>query len=420
MSLGQTTQILVVGAGPVGMTAALLLAERGLQTTVIDEEAGPAARSYACALHPHSLELLDRLGLIEEILPLGRRINSIVFREGTAKRAEIRLSELPSKFPFLLVLPQNALEELLERALKHRAGIGIHWHRRLSELRPDNRGVVAMVNQLGGSAVGYIVPHWETVVKKTSEIRSDFVIGADGHNSVVRQGLGLEYEAFGEPELFTVFEFETEAEPPEEVNVVFEGPTTNVLWPLPRGRCRWSFQLVRKELHEEFPDKERRAFWIDDPERNRQVEQRLRQLIEMRAPWFAAEVSHFDWISHVQFGRLLVKRFGKDRCWLVGDAAHQTGPAGVQSLNVGLREADELAGTLKARLQGDHLAGDLDAWQKRWRAEWERLLGLRDAMKTSDKTDAWVRQHAGKILPCLPACGDDLVRCAKQLHLEFP
>lgn len=420
MSLEKSTQALVVGAGPVGMTSALLLAQQGVQATVIDEEAGPAARSYACALHPASLELFDRLGLINEILALGRRIDSVAFYEGMERRAEVNLSKLPSKFPFLLVLPQNALEELLERALKHRAGISVRWNHRLSDLQTDNRGEVARVDRLGGSAVGYIVPHWETVVKKTSEIRTDFVIGADGHNSVVRQRLGIDYEVFGDPELFAVFEFEADAQLPSEVRVVLEASTTNVLWPLPGGRYRWSFQLVRKELHEEFPDKERRAFWVDDPEKNQQLQQRLRHLLEVRAPWFTAEVRQFDWISHVQFEHLLVKHFGRDSCWLVGDAAHQTGPAGVQSLNVGLREADELAVTVKARLNGDNVTGDIDAWQKHWRAEWESLLGLKGPLKASDQTDAWVQQRAAKILPCLPASGGDLARCVKQLRLEFP
>lgn len=421
MSLEKSTQALVVGAGPVGMTAALLLAEHGVRTTIIDKEGGPAARSYACALHPDSLDLFDRLGLIEDILPLGRRIDRVAFFEWKEERAHLNLSELPFKFPFLLVLPQNALEDLLERALKHRAGIRVHWNHRLSDLQADARGhQIATVDQLGGSAVGYIVPHWETVVKKTSEIRADFLIGADGHNSLVRQRLGVEYQTFGEPELFAVFEFETKAEPPDEVRVVFEASTTNVFWPLPGGRCRWSFQLVRKELHPPFPDKERRAFWLDDPERNRQVEQRLRQLIEIRAPWFAADVRQFDWISQVQFERLLVKRFSTDNCWLVGDAAHQTGPAGVQSLNGGLREADDLANVLTARLQGDQQGGDVTGWEKHWQDQWRRLLGLSGTPRAIGDADPWVEKHAARFLPCIPASGDALARCLSQLRLELP
>jgi len=420
MSLERNTQVLVVGAGPVGMTSALQLAARGVETAVIDEERGPATRSYACALHPYSLELLDQLGLADTILPLGHRIGSVAFFEGAQQRAEARLSELPSKFPFALVLPQNALEAALETALQQRTGTGVYWNHRLADFDTDPRGVAARVDRLGGSASGYIVPHWDTVVKKTHEIHSSFLLGADGHNSVVRQRLGIDYETFSAPELFAVFEFETDDSLSNEVRVVFDGSTTNVLWPLPGGRCRWSFQLLGRELHEDFPDKDRREVWTYEPERNKRIEQRLRQMIQERAPWFTAEIKQFDWISHVQFEHLLVGRFGQDRCWLLGDAAHQTGPAGVQSLNVGLREAAELTDVLSARLQGSDTPGDINAWASRWRNEWERLLGVKGPAKSSDQTDAWVQQHAAKILPCLPASGDDLVHCMTQLQLELP
>jgi len=420
MSLEKTTEVLVIGAGPVGMTTALLLAERGVECTVIDAKGGPAARSYACALHPLSLELFDRLGVLPEILPLGRRFETVAFYEGARKRAELKLSELPVKFPFLFVLPQNALERLLERAVNRRAGIRVHWHHQLSDLQMDNRGVVVAVDRLAGSSSGYIVPHWEMVVKATAEIHAAFLVGADGHNSLVRQRLGIDYEQVGEPELFSVFEFETDGALPNEIRVVLDESTTNVLWPVSEGRCRWSFQAAHEQTSEDFPDKERRAVWIDDPERNRQLQQRLHHLIQQRAPWFAAEVKDFDWASHVQFERRLVKRFGENLCWLVGDSAHQTGPVGVQSLNVGLLEADELAEVLKIRLQDGAAADGFEGWERRWRAEWQRLLGLKGAVTTSTQTDKWVQQHAAKILPCLPASGDDFVHCAKQLHLEFP
>lgn len=419
MSLDSNAEVLVVGAGPVGMTAALLLAERGVQSTVIDAKGGPAARSYACALHPHSLELFDRLGLSKEILQLGRRFDTVAFYEGTERRAEVRLSELPVKFPFLFVLPQNALEGLLERALTRRAGIRVHWHHQLSDLRTDVKGVVAEVDKLAGTSMGYIVPHWEMVVKETTEMRAAFLVGADGHNSLVRQRIGVDYEQVGEPETFSVFEFETDTELANEVRVVLDESTTNVMWPLPGGRCRWSFQVQPREPAEDFPEKARRSVWVDDPEVNQQIQKRLQRLIEKRAPWFSANVKEFDWVSHVQFERRLVKRFGKGLCWLVGDAAHQTGPVGVQSLNVGLREAGELADVLKNRLQDGATTNGFDGWERRWRAEWKQLLGLEGALKATDDADNWVQQHAVKILPCLPASGDDLVRCVKQIHLNL-
>jgi 2-polyprenyl-6-methoxyphenol hydroxylase-like FAD-dependent oxidoreductase len=402
------------------MTAALLLAERGVETAVVDSKGGPAAHSYACALHPHSLELFDRLGLIQEILASGRRFDGVAFYEGDLRRAEIKLSQLPAKFPFLVVLPQSALERLLERALKRRAGIQVNWHHQFADLQTNGNGAIATVEKLGGTSVGYIVPHWETVVQKTIQTTASFLIGADGYGSVVRQRLGINYEQVGDEELFTVFEFETDEAMANEVRVVLDESTSNVFWPLPGGRCRWSFQARHKEPAEEFPEKARRSVWVDDPAVNRQIEQHLQQLTSKRAPWFTAKVKGFDWVDQVSFERRLVKRFGDGRCWLVGDAAHQTGPIGVQSLNVGLREAEGLVETLQNCLRNGATAKALDDWNHKRRETWQQLFGLKGALKTSEKTDKWVEQRASRILPCLPASGDELAQCAKQLCLELP
>ena len=81
------------------------------------------------------------------------------------------------------------------------------------------------------------------------------------------------------------------------------------------------------------------------------VDEQIRQYVEKvarhRAPWFSAGVKEITWCTEVVFEQRLAKQFGRDRCWLVGDAAHQTGPVGVQSMNVGMAEAEALAGVLR-------------------------------------------------------------------------
>src|ERR1041385_5053785 len=184
------TEVLVVGAGPVGLLTGILLAERGIEFQIIDSEERTAARSYACALHPSSLRLLDKLGLAEELLPHGRRIPKIAFYDGPLRRAEINLAELGGDFPFLLVVPQSHLEGILEQRLREKNMV--NWKHRFDGCNLEENSVVATVEKLSGTAVGYIVPHWETVVQKRYSIRSQFLIGADGYNSLVRQRLGIE------------------------------------------------------------------------------------------------------------------------------------------------------------------------------------------------------------------------------------
>ncbi len=411
--------VLVVGAGPVGMTTALLLMERGVKAALIDTESGTAAQSYACALHPHSLELLDRFGLIKEILEWGRRVDTVAFYEGPSRRAEVKLAALTGKFPFAVVLPQNALEWLLERTLNRLAGIEVHWHHRLADLRSGAGGVVAHVDELSGTSLGYIVPHWEEIVRNTTQVSAPALVGADGHRSLVRRCLGIDYERVGDPELYWVLEFETDAEPANEVRVVLSESTTNVLWPLPGLRYRWSFQISPATAGEEFPEKDRKSTWIDDPELNQRIKQHAQKLVAQRAPWFRGEIQKLDWVSYVQFERRLVKHFGDGRCWLAGDAAHQTSPVGVQSLNLGFREAEAIATALRSSLNDKAPANVFETFDQRFRKDWQQLLGLNGALKPAAGAGDWVKRHAARILPCLPASGEHLAQCLSQLNLEL-
>src|SRR5208283_1145070 len=110
----EQTEVLVVGPGPVGLLTALLLAEAGLEVRIIDREERTTTRSYACALHPRVLRLLDQFGLAETLVPLGRKVQTVAFYDGAARRAEVKLSSKAGRFPFLLILPQSALEGALE------------------------------------------------------------------------------------------------------------------------------------------------------------------------------------------------------------------------------------------------------------------------------------------------------------------
>src|SRR5262245_51243195 len=127
------TEVLVVGAGPVGMLTALLLAESGIAVKIIDRESRTAAHSYACALHPRTLTLLDQLGLAAKVLKSGRRIETVAFYEGESRRAEVKLSELSTDFPFVVVLPQSELEELFEGKRNQKRRIDVQWKHRLNQ-----------------------------------------------------------------------------------------------------------------------------------------------------------------------------------------------------------------------------------------------------------------------------------------------
>jgi 2-polyprenyl-6-methoxyphenol hydroxylase-like FAD-dependent oxidoreductase len=410
------TEVLVVGAGPVGLWTALLLAESGIEVSLIDREARTTPRSYACALHPATLKLLDRLGLAESVLERGRRIETVAFYDGATRHAEIRFSKLGGEFPFLLILPQSALEGLLEQRLRT-AGVPVHWNHRYEGSTEGEDTVAAVIEELEGTSTGYIVPHWETVVKNRSTLRAQFLIGADGHNSMVRPRAGFEYQRVGEAESFAAFEFESDEKITDELRVVLDDTSTNVLWPLAENRYRWTFQLLRSELSGDFPEKERRSVRVAEANIDERIRQYVQKVSHQRAPWFASTVKQVHWCSEVTFERRLVTQFGRSRCWLAGDAAHQTGPVGVQSMNMGFCEAANLCAILRKILREGTGLQLLDNYNHDQQKEWRALLGLAGGLRPRSQSNAWMGQRCARILPCLPAYGRDLEKLADQLEL---
>ncbi|HOX55850.1 MAG TPA: FAD-dependent monooxygenase [Candidatus Paceibacterota bacterium] len=415
----ERTEVLVVGAGPVGLLTAILLAEAGIEVKIIDQEERTTARSYACALHPRTLKLLAAMGLAAPVLEQGRRIDTVAFYDGQARQAEVKLSELGGEFPFMVILPQNILEEVLERRLRQ-AGVAVGWGYRFDDLEYATVGVTAIVEELGATGTGYIVPHWEMVVKQRFPIRAQFLVGADGYGSLVRQRLGITNTRVVGPQFFAAYEFEPETPADGEVRVVLDQPTTNVLWPLPGDRCRWTFQVVKGGGPREFPEKERREARFTQANVDEHIRQYVEKVAKQRAPWFAWGVKQITWCTEVVFEQRVAGQLGRERCWLVGDAAHQTGPVGVQSMNVGMSEAAALTGALRRILREKAPPNLLDAWSREWQEEWRRLLGMTGGLKPRNETSAWVRERRDRILACLPASDQDLARLAGQLRTDGP
>ena len=181
------------------------------------------------------------------------------------------------------------------------------------------------------------------------------------------------------------------------IRVVLELHTTNVLWPLPGNRCRWTFQLVKSEMAAEFPEKERQGARVAQTTVDERIRQYVEKVAKERAPWFSAGVKELSWCTEVVFEHRVARQFGRDRCWVAGDAAHQTGPVGVQSMNVGMAEAASLAGALRRILREKASLRLLEACDRDWQVEWRRLLGLTGGLKPRKETNPWLQERRGRI-----------------------
>jgi len=413
------TEVLVVGAGPVGMFAALRLTASGIDVRLIDKASNTAGHSYACALHPRTLQLLDKVGVARDAIKLGNPIEKAAFYEGTLRRAELDFSKLPVEFPFLLVLEQKVLEDLLKQKLKEKVGLDVRWNHQLADLEIKNGAATATIEEMGMEGKGYSVPDFEMAVKKTVSARADFVVGADGQGSIVRQKLGIEYERAGKPQLFVVYEFESGATIPQEVRIVLDSNTVSVLWPLSQNKGRWGFQWPESEAPADFPQKDRTRFTIAGTPGPEDSRHHLLRLLDAHAPWFQEDIKSVGWAVDIQFEHRLARRFGRDQAWLSGDSAHQTGPIGMQSMNIGFREGADLAARLTRILREKGLPDLLESYNFERRLEWEQLFGRNGDPAASSTTGEWVRERRGRLPGCIPASGSELTLLLRQLGLEF-
>lgn len=387
----ERTQVLVVGAGPVGLLAALRLRHRGVSVRIIDQQPEQRAHSFPVILHPQSLRLLADLGVTAAMYWRGRPVTRLALYTDQQRRAVLELPTLRDLGAGVLTLPQDVLRQALASALNER-GVSVEYDTRLSALEQDGRGV--------WGRLAHDVPGRLNVGARRSEVRAfqaDFVIGADGYQSTVREALGLELRDYGRLESYAFFDAEVDGVP-REAQLAITDDACSSIYPIQGGQARFSFQLSGS-LHR-TPDLSM-----------------LRELIQSRMPWLKADVVRCDWCGVAEFRHGLVTSFGHGRVWLAGDAAHVTSPLGVQSLNIGLDEASDLALRIADALEQPYAPGFGAHYDAHRRRQWRALLGLADETVPRPLCREWTKQHLEQLLPCLPASGQYLEGLLEQLRV---
>ena len=247
--------------------------------------------------------------------------------------------------------------------------------------------------------------------------------------------MNIAFPEVGPAQYYAVFEMKTDADLGHETRIVLGDRTTDVLWPLPNGHCRWSFQMPDyTDAHAEemknrlqaggfghFPTKRPKdrgpsPSWNHAPTLD---EEAFAGFVEERAPWFNGRVENFNWRTIVRFERRLASSFGRDRVWLAGDAAHLIGPAGVLSMNLGMEEVNELAEAIERSLHNHGSLLNLDRYNHRWTDVWRDLEGIDTEVAAGKETDPWVAKYATRLMGSLPAYGADLGSLLDLLGLQL-
>ncbi|TXH33970.1 MAG: FAD-binding monooxygenase [Rhodospirillaceae bacterium] len=307
-------QVLVAGAGPVGLTMAAELARYGIAVRIIDKAFAPSDKSKALVVWSRTLELLDRAGCADRFVAAGMPAGGANFFHGEKRLARITFEGVESPFPYGLLIPQSETERLL---IDHLASLGVTVERgvELSAIRPDATGVSVGLHHPGG--------HAETR-------RVDWLIGCDGAHSVVRKALGLNFtgEALQTDWILADLHLDGLPVPQNELAIYFHAEGVLATFPFGRnGRHRIIADLGRATSTLPRPDP---------------TLAEIQAVIDKRA---GAGVTVRDpvWLSTFRINERKVADYRKGRVFLAGDAAHIHSPAGGQGMNTGMQDAVNLA-----------------------------------------------------------------------------
>ena len=313
--------VLIAGAGPVGLTTAHELARRGVPVRLVDAAPGPATSSRALAVHARTMEVLEQMGALDRLLPLGRRVTHFTMhrRGRTLIRFDTNYRSLPTRYPFSLMVDQVVTEQVL-RERTAELGVPVEWGVELTALQTGPDSVLVTLRHADG---------------RTEETRVPWLVGADGGRSTVRKQLGM--RLIGDStEVWLNADVTLDADlPPDSNHLLHTEPGTLLLVPFPE------------------PGKWRVVDTVDtDGAEDRElVRRRLADKIG-RALGRPVQVGTPTWLSVFTVQQRQITRMREGRCFLAGDAAHVHSPASGQGMNSGIQDAYNLAWKLADVIRG--------------------------------------------------------------------
>lgn len=335
------TDVLIVGAGPTGLTLATMLMRAGVSTMIVDRLATGQNTSRAAVIHAHTLEELGAVGVAERLEKEGLKLTQFSLRDRDSRLVNLTFDQLPSEHSHLLMLTQDVTERILREQLAS-AGRKVRWSSTVEALREVDGGVEAIIATAEGR---------ET-------IRARYVVGADGVNSLVRKTAGIDFTGASYEDSFVLADVNMEwAHGRDEVSLFFSPAGMLVVAPLPGGRTRLVATL---ENAPEKPD-------IAD----------VQALLDARGPTRGrARVSVVHWSSRFRLHHRVADQYRRGRFLLVGDAAHAHSPAGGQGMNTGIVDAVVLGKLLTRVIKDGAPDSYLGHYEALRRPAAQQVLGL--------------------------------------------
>lgn len=373
MARTYTTDVLVVGAGPVGLTAAGELRRHGVGCRIADRLPARLPFAKAVGIQPRTLEVWDRMGLVRDALDAAVPMRGqLVYADG-AEQARIELV-MPPEVPYgFAALPQYETERILE-AFLGRFGTSIERAVELVSFSQDADGVTSVLRAADGAE---------------EEVRSRYLVGCDGAHSTVRKGLGLTFEGGAFADAYMLADVEVDWDLPAGYGVRAmhrgaNGAIDDVLVgiPLPgRGRYRMSMMVPPELLGAgQAPGSDQTSRTAGDGVAHGLESGRapalpdIQTVLDRLSPQ-PTTASNMRWASVFRISHRIVDRYGDGRVFVAGDAAHIHPPTGAQGMNTGIQDAWNLAWKLALATGGAARPGLLASYDAERRPVGEEVVG---------------------------------------------
>ena len=353
------TDVLIVGAGPTGLSLACQFVRFGIDFVILDKKESVTTLSKALGVHARTMEIYEQLGVANEAVARGsvasktRLIGNGKIHDGFSFA---KMGKGVSPYPYMLVLEQSKNEALLYEYLQQH-GKAVMWNSALETFSQNESSVTAVVQQDD---------------ETTRTIEAKYLVGCDGASSVVRKQLGLDFEGSTEERLFYVADSYMESEFAHDTlhgnfgleSFLFFFPMANDE-ETPAGTDRWR---ILGNLPEDIPTDEE----VDMSDAA--IEQRIQEGTKL-----PLKIHSTNWSSSYRVHTRHVDQFIKGRCLLAGDAAHVHTPAGGQGMNTGIQDAYNLAWKMAFVLKGQANDKLLQTYEQ------ERLENAKNLVESTDR-----------------------------------
>ncbi|WP_292350486.1 FAD-dependent monooxygenase [Mesorhizobium sp.] len=350
------TKVLIAGAGPTGLTLALWLTRLGVPVRIFDRAAAPGETSRALAVQARTLEFHRQIGIVDDVLAAGVRLERLTLHTPAGVAARLPLSDFGrgiSPYSFAFALPQDIHERLLITHLE-RAGVEVERDTELVAFQDKGEAVIATLSRNG----------------RTETVSAAYLAGCDGARSAVRHGLNIGFPGGTYEQSFYVADVKGSGEiTPNGMDTTISSYGFAIVMPVRQSGSVRLIGIVPKahEADETITFEAIRA----DVERDTGV-----------------KVHEVNWFSTYRVHHRVAERFRAGRVFLAGDAGHIHSPAGGQGMNTGMGDAVNLAWKLAAVVQGRADARLLDSYEP------ERIAFAHKLIESTDKVFRFVTSRS--------------------------